>query len=149
LLKVETGILVSLLLSMIIMAVVQIVMRNLFSSGIIWADSFVRITVLWLTLVGAMVASRNGKHIAIDGLLQTLNEDLQLWVRRFTDTFAAIVCLVVMYFSFVFVRLEYEDGGLAFENIPVWLCESIIPFAFLVIGLRYLISAIFNIRQAE
>ncbi len=134
---------------MIIMAVVQIVMRNLFSSGIIWADSFVRITVLWLTLVGAMVASRNGKHIAIDGLLQTLNEDLQLWVRRFTDTFAAIVCLVVMYFSFVFVRLEYEDGGLAFENIPVWLCESIIPFAFLVIGLRYLISAIFNIRQSE
>ncbi len=134
---------------MIIMAVVQIVMRNLFSSGIIWADSFVRITVLWLTLVGAMVASRNGKHIAIDGLLQTLNEDLQLWVRRFTDTFAAIVCLVVMYFSFVFVRLEYEDGGLAFENIPVWLCESIIPFAFLVIGLRYLNSAIFNIRQSE
>jgi TRAP-type C4-dicarboxylate transport system permease small subunit len=147
LLKVETGVLVTLLLSMIIMAVVQIFMRNVFTSGILWADSFVRIAVLWMALVGAMVASRSGKHIAIDVFIRTLNKKLQHIVKRITDGFTAIVCLLVMYYSFEFVKYEYEDGGLAFANIPNWLCESIIPFAFMIIGLRYLFSALFNLRH--
>jgi len=147
LLKVETGVLVTLLLSMIIMAVVQIIMRNVFTSGLFWADSFVRIAVLWMALVGAMVASRSGKHIAIDVYFRTLNKKFQGIVKRITDGFTAIICLLVMFYSFEFVKFEYEDGGLAFANIPNWFCESIIPFAFLIMGLRYLFSALFNMRH--
>lgn len=132
---------------MIIMAVIQIVMRNFFSSGIIWADSYVRITVLWITMVGGMVASRKGKHIAIDGFMQTLHKSTQAIIKRITDAFTASVCFVVTYYSFEFVKLEYEDGGLAFENIPLWLCESIIPVAFLIMGLRYLVSALLDLRH--
>ena len=104
LLKVETGVLVTLLLSMIIMAVVQIIMRNVFTSGLLWADAYVRIAVLWMALVGAMVASRSGKHIAIDVLIRTLNKKLQHIIRRITDAFTAIVCLLIMYYSFEFVK---------------------------------------------
>jgi TRAP-type C4-dicarboxylate transport system permease small subunit len=148
LLKTETGLLVTLLITMIIMAVIQIIMRNFFSSGIIWADSFVRIAVLWLALLGAMVVSRSGKHIAIDLLSQILSKNTQAIVKRITDGFTAIVCFIVMHYSFEFVKLEYEDGGLAFANVPNWLCESIIPFAFLIIGLRYLCSTLFDLRQS-
>lgn len=147
LLKAETGLLATLLLAMIIMAVVQIFMRNFFSSGIIWADAFTRISVLWIALVGAMVVSRSGKHIAIDALFRTLSEKIQTWAKRLTDAFTAGVCLIVSYYSFLFVRLEYEEAGLAFANIPNWLCESIIPVAFLIIGLRYLFSALLNLRH--
>lgn len=147
LLKVETGVLVTLLFSMIIMAVVQIIMRNVFTSGLLWADAYVRIAVLWMALIGAMVASRSGKHIAIDAYFRTLNKRLQHIVKRITDAFTAIICLLVMYYSLNFVKYEYEDGGMAFANIPNWLCESIIPFAFLIIGLRYLFSALFDLRH--
>ena len=126
LLKVETGVLVTLLFSMIIMAVVQIIMRNVFTSGLLWADAYVRIAVLWMAFVGAMVASRSGKHIAIDVFIRTLNKKLQHIIKRITDAFTAIVCLLIMYYSFELVKFEYEDGGLAFANIPNWLCESII-----------------------
>lgn len=148
LLKVETGMLVTLLFTMIGVAVIQIIMRNFFSSGIIWADSFVRISVLWMALIGAMVASRSGKHIAIDLVLQTCNKKTLTIIKRITDTFTALVCFIVMYYSFKFVMVEYEDGGLAFESVPNWLCESIIPFAFLIIGLRYFFSAVFNLRHS-
>ncbi len=147
LLKTETALLVTLLSTMIIMAVIQIIMRNFFSSGILWADSFVRIAVLWLALLGAMVVSRGGKHIAIDVLSYSVSKNTQAIIKRITDSFTAIVCFIVMAHSFEFVKLEYQDGGLAFATVPNWLCESIIPFAFLVIGLRYLFSALFNIRH--
>ncbi|MCK5189675.1 MAG: TRAP transporter small permease subunit [Methylococcales bacterium] len=148
LLKVETGVLVTLLLSMIGIAVVQIIMRNFFTSGIIWADSFIRISVLWMALVGAMVASRSGKHISIDLVSQILSIYTQTIIKRITDMFTALVCFIVMYYSYEFVKIEYEDGGLAFESVPNWLCESIIPFAFLIIGLRYFFSAVFNLRHS-
>ena len=148
LLKVETGMLVTLLFTMIGVAVIQIIMRNFFSSGIIWADSFVRISVLWMALIGAMVASRSGKHIAIDLVLQMCNKKTLTVIKRITDMFTALVCFIVMYYSFKFVMVEYEDGGMAFESVPNWLCESIIPFAFLIIGLRYFFSAVFNLRHS-
>ncbi len=149
LLRLETGVLVSLLLSMIVMAVVQIVMRNIFSSGIIWADSFVRITVLWLALIGAMVATRSGKHIYIDVIFRFLSEKSQSIVRRFTDAFASMICAAMGYYSYEFVKMEFEDGGMAFASVPNWLCESIIPVAFIIIAIRYFVSAILNIRHSS
>ena len=40
------------------------------------------------------------------------------------------------------VRLEYEDGFTAFGAVPAWMAESIIPLAFLVMGLRYLLQVL-------
>lgn len=147
LLKAETALLVVLLLFMITMAVVQIVMRNFFTSGIIWGDSFLRIIVLWLALVGAMVASRSGKHIAIDVFIHYLNEKQRRFARRITDVFTASICFIMMYYSYAFVIMEYQDQGIAFASVPSWVCEAIIPFAFLMIGLRYFCSAFLKKRN--
>jgi TRAP-type C4-dicarboxylate transport system permease small subunit len=35
----------------------------------------------------------------------------------------------------------------AFAGVPVWLCEAIIPFAFAVIALRFLILAALNLTR--
>jgi TRAP-type C4-dicarboxylate transport system permease small subunit len=148
-LKAETGILVALLLAMILLAVMQIILRNFFDSGVIWAESLVRITVLWLALVGAMIASRKRQHIAVDALIIHFSEATQRFIRRITDTFTALICFVISYYSFIFVVYEYDDGGLAFAQVPNWLCEAIIPVAFITIASRYLLSAIFGIANAE
>ena len=43
LLKTETGLLVGLLSMMIVVAVIQIVMRNFWGAGLLWAESLLRI----------------------------------------------------------------------------------------------------------
>jgi TRAP-type C4-dicarboxylate transport system permease small subunit len=134
---------------MIVLAVVQIVMRNFFTAGFLWVDSFVRIAVLWMALIGAMVASRDGKHITIEVLSQVFSEKMHGIIKRITDSFTAAVCFLVMYYSFLFVQIEYEEGGLAFAFVPNWVCESIIPFAFFIIALRYMVSAIFDLRHRQ
>ena len=142
LLATETFLLLFFLLSTILLASSQILLRNFFGSGIFWADSALRILVLWIGMTGAMFASRNKKHIRIDILSHYLPTKLRDNVWRVTELISAIVCGIVAYYSIELIQYEYEDGIIAFANVPVWLCETIIPFAFIVMSLRYLVYAI-------
>lgn len=143
----EDGILVGLLLLMIVMAVTQIFLRNLFDTAIVWGDVLVRILVLWVGLVGAMVASRQGNHINIDILDRYLPGRAKTVVNFVVELFTALICSGVAYFSLRFVQMEYLDGGMAFARVPAWVCEAIIPFAFVVIALRYFILAFLNFKK--
>jgi len=145
--QVEDAILVGLLTLMIGMSVTQIFLRNLFESGIVWSDVLVRILVLWVGLVGAMVASRQGNHITIDLLDRHLPVYAKPVVNFVVELFTAVICTVVVYYSLLFVQMEFVDGGKAFAQVPVWLCEAIIPFAFAVIALRYFILSFINLKE--
>lgn len=142
LLRGEALILVLLLLSTILVAVAQILMRNVFGGGLLWADAYTRTSVLWIALLGAMIGSRRQQHIAIDFPLQYLPQGWQRLARRVAHLLTACVCGLAAWFSVAFVRQEYAYGELAFSTIPNWWCQSIIPIAFAMISLRYAISAL-------
>ena len=145
--KIEDTVLVGLLLLMICMAVLQIFMRNLFDSGILWGDSLVKVLVLWIGLMGAMIASRNSHHISIDILSKFLPEHIKKITNFIISVFTSIVCGIMAYYSLSFVIMEKQDGYTAFANIPAWICESIIPIAFAIISLRYLFLSITSFAQ--
>ncbi len=140
--KIEDGILVGLLLTMIFMAVLQIFMRNMFDSGILWGDALVRVLVLWIGLMGAMIASRKNHHISIDVLSKYLPAPIKKLTNLIIFIFTSFICGVMAYFSLTFVIMEKQDSFMAFANIPAWACESIIPIAFAIISLRYVFLSI-------
>ncbi|MFH2057411.1 MAG: TRAP transporter small permease [Pseudomonadota bacterium] len=137
--QIEDYILSGLLLVMIVVAVAQIFLRNLFDSGILWGDELVRVLVLWIGLIGAMIASRNNHHISIDVISRYLPEQTKKVTTFITSVFTALICGIMSWFSLNFVLLEKQDGLIAFAAIPAWVCESIIPVSFAIICLRYLI----------
>jgi len=143
----ENWTLVFILFSMIFIAVMQILLRNFFGFGVIWAETLVKVLVLWTALIGAMVATRQGKHINIDILTRYVSEKGKAMINALANLFTAIVCAVVAYYSVIFVALEYEDGSPAFAAVPNWLCEAIIPFALFIMSARYFIAFIGNIVQ--
>ncbi len=145
--KIEDGILTGLLLIMILMAVLQIFLRNFFESGILWGDELVRVLVLWIGLIGAMIASRNNHHISIDIITRYLPERIKPWTSLLTALFTTIVCTTMTWFSTAFVLLEKQDGLIAFAAVPAWVCESIIPISFAIISLRYLILSFHILAQ--
>ena len=145
----EDFILVGLVAAMILMAVGQIAMRNFFDFGIVWADSFVRVLVLWIGLVGAMVASREGRHINIDVVSRFLPKQVKAFTVVVVDLATAVICGLLFYYGLSFVKMEFEYGELAFAAVPAWVCQAIIPLSFLVIGLRYLTSSVINFRKAR
>lgn len=138
---IENSLLVALLATMIGVAVMQIVLRNGFDSGFLWADSLLRVLVLWIGMIGALVASRDQRHISIDIATKYLPGMAARSVVVFNALFTAVVCCLLAWYSFEFVKIEYESPSPAFANVPTWVCESVMPVTFGLIALRYLIVA--------
>jgi TRAP-type C4-dicarboxylate transport system permease small subunit len=140
LLRIEDTLLVVLLSGMILLASAQILLRNLWDSGLIWADPLLRVLVLWLTMLGAMAATRERHHIQIDLLSRFLSPRNRRVVRGLTDLFAAVVCALLAWHSGRFVWLEFQDGGILFAMLPAWVCEAVMPLGFGVMSLRFLLQ---------
>lgn len=133
---VENSLLALSLLVMIALASTQIIMRNVWNSGLAWGDISLSILVLWVGMLGAMVATREQNHISIDVLSRFLPQHFKRVNQIILDLFTATVCGLLSYHSLRFVMMEYEEGTIAFESIPAWVCEAIIPFGFGLIALR-------------
>jgi len=142
----EDGMLILALVSMLAMALLQIVLRNFFDSGFLWAESFLRILVLWVAMLGAMVATRERNHISIDLLSRILPPRLYGPLRNFAMLFSVAVCATAAWYSVEYVSYEYQDETIAFAEVPVWVCQSILPVGFAVMALRFLIG-IFDRRE--
>ncbi len=140
---IESGILVAVLTSMILVAAYQVVARNFFDTGLLWGDGLVRVLVLWIALVGAMVASRNDGHIRMDILSRFVSARVNRHLKRFTCAFTCVVLFVFGWYSLQFVLIEFEDQMIAFASVPAWVCESIMPVGAFVMGFRYLLH-VFN-----
>lgn len=144
----EDAILAILLTLMIGLAALQIVLRNLFDTGLGWADPLLRVAVLWVGLLGAMAATRDDRQISIDALSRFLPDHWKPRVRVLTDAFTAAVAA---FFAWQAGRLVLEDhasGMIAFTGVPVWLCEIILPVAVGIIALRYAIMTWSHLREA-
>lgn len=127
--------LVALLLGL---SIYQIVLRNFFDSGLYWADPLLRVLVLWLAMMGAMIASRDRAHIKIDLLSHYVSERASAVIDALAALASAVICFIAAWYSYLFVADEREFGEIAFAQVPAWLCESIIPVGLAIIGLRFL-----------
>lgn len=146
--RIENGFVVLLLTSILLFAMLQIILRNFFDAGLIWNDSLLRILVLWLALAGAIVATREGKQISIDVLSQYIPDRYKKVIKNVNLIFTVIVCFIVSYFSFQFVRSEFLSGQYAFAKVPIWLTEAIIPVGFAFIGVKYIVQLLNNNKNS-
>ena len=140
--RIEDGILVLLLTTMIGVAASQVILRNFFDAGFFWGDSLVRVAVLWVALVGAMVASRDDSHIRIDLVGRMVKAEHKNWLERLTRLFTCAVLVLFTWGSGQFVYYEYVDNAIAFASVPAWMCEIIMPVGGAVMALRYLLLTV-------
>ncbi|MCK2169380.1 TRAP transporter small permease subunit, partial [Thalassospira xiamenensis] len=105
--RLEDGLIVAILLGMVLLAVVQIGLRNMAGVSLIWVEPLLRNAVLWIGLLGAMIASRRDEHIRIDLLGQWLPKSFQPWITGTVDLFTAAICTLVAWYSIGFVIEEY------------------------------------------
>ncbi|RMF59827.1 MAG: TRAP transporter small permease [Calditrichaeota bacterium] len=137
---IELGLIVIILTAMVLMAFLQVLLRNLFSTGILWGDIFLRHLVLWVGFVGASLATRDEKHINIDILTRYFPKSIQPYFHLLTDFVTMGVCLVLTKASYVFLQYEIEAGTTLFEEVPSWSLKLIIPLGFALIAFRYLLK---------
>ena len=133
-----------LLIWMVILALAQVILRWFFSLGIPWADQQLRMLVLWVGLLGGVLASAQSRHIRIDLLEHYLNARYRRIIGHLINTIAGLGALCLAYLSIAFIISE-KEAGLTYDSIlfgasiPFWLTELIIPIGFALMGLFFLI----------
>ncbi len=135
--KAESGFLVSLLFLMVFLAFGQVILRNFFNSGLLWTDLFLRQLVLWVGFLGASLAVRERRHISIDVLPQLLPAAYKPWVQVLVNFSTGLISVFLAVAAWKFVRLEMEFPIILFLDLPAWIFQTILPFSFGLISLRY------------
>jgi TRAP-type C4-dicarboxylate transport system permease small subunit len=132
---------------MILIACLQIVLRTFFASGLLWADSLLRYLVLWCGLIGAVAATGQGKHIALDIFGKRIPTTLKPWITLLTYLFCVATGAGLTWAACRFLAGEIEFGGGGPLSLPLWFWNAIFPLAFGLITLKYLILLVFHIRS--
>ena len=147
--RTEDGLLVTAVLVMVALAALQILLRNVLGAGQLWIEPLLRALVLWIGLLGAVVASRDGQHIALDVLTRALPPRWRRPLRGAGCLFTTVVCAALAWHGVRYVLLEYDFAGMAFGAVPTWAVVVIIPLALGLIGIRYALFGVAFLRGRE
>lgn len=143
--RIEDGLIVTILVMMILLAVLQIVLRNFFGTSLVWVEPSLQNAVLWIGLLGAMIASRRDEHIRIDLATRFLSKGQRRWLAVLVDFFTSAICALVAWHSVAFIITEIEYPTEAFSGVPSWLLQMIIPLGFTVMALRYAVLTVLDV----
>lgn len=132
----------SVLAGMVIVAFLQIIFREVFDTGVFWANELIRLMVLWLAMVGAVAACRDNRHIRIDLISHLLPDKIVTMIRIVVDLFAAVVCGIIAWLVWEFVKLEVELEFTVLGDLPVFPAHIIVPLAFALLCYRFVVLVI-------
>ena len=122
--------------AMVLLPLAEIALRPVLSGGIPGSISFVQHLTLWVGFLGAALAAREGKLIA----LATATFIPEGRTRQATEIFAAFVgsavSTILATAAYQLVLFDYEDGTIIAAGVPVWVAQLVLPVSFAVIALR-------------
>lgn len=146
---VETVLLALLVSGMVLLAAAQIILRNFFQTGFLWADPLLGMGLLWLTMLGALAATGARRHIVIDLVSYFCPPRARAALQRVTALLASGICggLTVAAARFCLLQKEMEPGRIL--HLPLWGYYLIMPVAFGLMALRFLVQAFGPVAQRE
>jgi TRAP-type C4-dicarboxylate transport system permease small subunit len=138
--RAETVLLVIFLGTMVLLAFAQVVLRNVFGTGLLWGDTLVRHMVLWAGFIGGALAAFEGRHIGIDALTKFLSPRARNVAGTVTNLFGAVVCYYLAQASWTFLLDERESGSEFILSLPGWVAMVIIPAGYALIMAHFLVK---------
>jgi TRAP-type C4-dicarboxylate transport system permease small subunit len=133
----ERGVLTLMILGMLLLAMLQILLRNLFHEGLVWIDPLLRHLVLWIGVTGAVVATGRLRHIQMDVIGRLLSTGPRLLVTRITSLVAAGICAVLARAAWMYLIEEAGFGSTGFLGIRTWVLTSVLCIGFALMAARF------------
>lgn len=143
---VEDGLVIASATALVLLAGVQIVLRIGFDSGLPWAEGVLRTLVLWVAMFGAVVATRESRHVAIDALGQRLPPAPRRAVRIVVGLLAALTCAGLAYYAYGLLRMEWSVPASAAKPIAPGYSWLVVVAALVMMAGRYLEQAAAALR---
>jgi TRAP-type C4-dicarboxylate transport system permease small subunit len=120
----------------------NVVSRYIFNHSIIWAEEVSQYLMVWVAFLGAGLALRQGRHVAIE----ILQDRLPSRARRMTRHLVALLLIVFMgiliVLGFQFARFAWD------QETPVLNIPLGIPYLAVPIGALLLLIHLFFLYRA-
>lgn len=136
--KAEESLLAFLLALMTLLTFVQVVLRYVFNTGLVWSLEATTYAFAALVLIGMSYGVRTKTHIAVDLFIRRMPPR----VAVFVSLVALIICIayavIMLYGSSVFVSRLYQLGNMARDvPAPKWLLTATMPIGFTLLAFRF------------
>jgi C4-dicarboxylate transporter DctM subunit len=140
--RLEKGALVAAFLLAIGLPLVDTFGRPLGGLHVPGGASYLEQLTLWLAFLGGLLAVREAKHLTLSTVeLFPEGSRRRRIVRVFSYAVAAAVTAVLAYGSFKVVMADRQQGQLLPIGLPVWVSECVMPLAFALMALRFVLRA--------
>ena len=137
--RLEEYLTAALLAAMTLLTFVQVVLRYVFDSGLIWALEATTYLFGWLVLIGISIGIRTNTHIAVDLLSQRLPPRARQLVALIAVGLSLLYAGLMCYGSWTLIDQLRIFGSLAHDiPLPRWILLSSLPIGFALLGLRLL-----------
>ncbi len=147
--NVERAVLTAVILSMVLLSALQIALRNIFESGLLWIDPLLRHLVLWTCFLGAAAATSRGRHIQIDLVGIFVKQGLlRERLQRISSALAAGVCLALAGGGYTYLQQERDAGASAFLGLASWQAQSVLYFGFVFLAYRFVVVMVEGTAEA-
>ena len=127
--RVENSVSIAVLVVMTLLPLVEIAGRVLVGRGISGSIVIVQNLTLWITVLGAMLAARSERLLALS-TLRFLPTGSRRPVKIFTSAIAVAVTATLVVASLDFVQIEREFGDIVAWDIPIWVVLAVLPIGF-------------------
>ncbi len=143
----EQGLLVILVLFMVLGSFLQVVLRDLFSAGLVWADPVLRYAVLWAGLLGAAVATDEERHFGADFADRFVSPRIMHWVKATVALIAAVVTVLLFLASKDFLEVAFDPTDRDVFDIPRRTFFLILPIGFALMAFHSLLRGVLHVRS--
>lgn len=123
-----------------LLPILEILARRIFQTGIHSSSDYIHHLVLWVTFLGGMITSREGKHLALSAGVDLLKENVRKWITACTGCISVAVTSSLFWNAIVFIR-EGFDSTKTIGLFPVHLVLVIMPIGFAVMTIRFITRA--------
>jgi TRAP-type C4-dicarboxylate transport system permease small subunit len=135
--RLNQGLVMALMGSMALLVFVNVVTRYVFGTSLIWVEELTQYEMIWVAYLGAGLALREGRHVAVDTLQDLLPS---LGRRRLRQVIAAatlafLVVLVVLGLQIVAFTWDQETPVM---NVPAGVPYLAVPIGAAALALHLL-----------
>ena len=157
--KIEEVLLALLLVGMVVLAGVQVLLRNVWNTAIDWADISLQNVTVIVALLGAAIATSEGRHLNIDLLSRAFKAGrAKIGLRTVIGFFAVYVCWQLALGGWATFQANYRpwlttvpEGWSAMKllrqevsegTFPQWLSQLPLAGGFALIGVHFLLRLV-------
>jgi len=138
--RIEDAFAAVLLAAIALLPVANLISREFLGGGIPGAISAVQHLTLWITFVGAAIAARSNRLLAL-ATTEFMTGQWQRRVKSLTTFLAVAVASTLTFASIQLVRVDVEYGDTIAWGIPIWIVSLVMPVVFSLIAWRLITAA--------